>query len=42
MVDLNSTNGTYVNERLLGMNEVVRLKIGDIIRFADMEYTVGM
>lgn len=41
LIDLNSTNGTFLNERLLGMNESVRLNPGDMIRFADVEYTVG-
>jgi len=42
LVDLNSTNGTYVNGRLLGMNESVRLRAGDTVRFAEIEYTVGI
>lgn len=42
LVDLNSTNGTYLNQRLLEMNETVPLKVGDSVRFADVEYIVGV
>ncbi len=41
MTDLNSTNGTYLNARLLEPNETAQLRTGDVVRFADMEYTVG-
>lgn len=36
--DLNSTNGTYLNEELLSYKEVRQLKMNDIIRFADVQY----
>lgn len=36
--DLNSTNGTYVNEELLVYKEKRKLTINDIIRFADVRY----
>lgn len=36
--DLNSTNGTYVNEELLSYKEKRQLKSNDIIRFADVKY----
>lgn len=41
LTDLNSTNGTFLNDRLLEVNETVPLKIGDAVRFADVEYMVG-
>lgn len=41
VTDLNSTNGTYLNKKLLGVNETARLKVGDVLRFAEVEYTVG-
>lgn len=40
LVDLNSTNGTYVNEKILGMNERIKLNGGDILRFGSVEYSV--
>ena len=36
--DLNSTNGTYINDELLPYKEVRQLKSNDIIRFADVKY----
>lgn len=36
--DLNSTNGTFVNERKLNTNEKTRIMQGDKIRFADISY----
>jgi hypothetical protein len=36
--DLNSTNGTYVNEELLCYKEKRLLKSNDMIRFADIKY----
>ena len=36
--DMNSTNGTYVNEELLNYKEKRALNPGDIIRFADVKY----
>ena len=36
--DLNSTNGTYLNEELLAYKEIRQLKTNDIIRFADVQY----
>lgn len=41
LTDLNSTNGTFLNDRLLEVNETVPLNIGDAVRFADVEYVVG-
>ena len=41
LADLNSTNGTYINEKLLGMNERVKLNAGDVVRFGTVEYSVG-
>jgi pSer/pThr/pTyr-binding forkhead associated (FHA) protein len=35
LVDLNSTNGTYVNDVRLSPNEPVSLQDGDIIRLGD-------
>lgn len=40
LVDLNSTNGTYMNEKMLGMNERVKLNAGDVVRFGTVEYSV--
>ena len=42
LTDLNSTNGTYLNDRLLDVNETVLLGAGDVVRFADVEYVVGV
>lgn len=36
--DLNSTNGTYINDELLPYKEVRQLKSNDMIRFADVKY----
>ena len=36
--DLNSTNGTYVNDELLNYKEKRLLSAGDILRFADIKY----
>ena len=36
--DLNSTNGTYVNDTILNYKENRLLEVGDIIRFADVRY----
>jgi hypothetical protein len=36
--DLNSTNGTYVNEEPLEYKEKRKLKTNDMIRFADVKY----
>ena len=38
--DLNSTNGTYVNDRILSFEEKVRLNRADRIRFADVMYRI--
>ncbi len=41
--DLNSTNGTRINERLLEINETAELKDGDTVTFADipMSFRLG-
>lgn len=36
--DMNSTNGTFVNEELLNYKEKRVLSSGDVIRFADVKY----
>jgi len=36
--DLNSTNGTYVNDEILNYKEKRALSPGDVIRFADIKY----
>ena len=36
--DMNSTNGTYLNEEIVNYKERKRLNPGDIIRFADVKY----
>lgn len=36
--DMNSTNGTYVNEEMLNYKEQRKLQVGDILRFADVKY----
>ena len=41
LTDLNSTNGTYVNGRRLAVNEKVKIRLTDEIRFADLGYYVG-
>ena len=38
LTDLNSTNGTFYNNRRLEANETVELHPQDAIRFADIEY----
>ena len=37
--DLNSTNGTSINEKSLGGNETAELNDGDSIRFGDVSLT---
>lgn len=39
--DLNSTNGTFINERRLMIHECVRIQPGDTIAFARAQYRVG-
>lgn len=39
LVDLNSTNGTYVNGQQVAPNQEVRLNPNDKIKFADEEFT---
>lgn len=36
--DMNSTNGTFVNEKVLNYKEKQQLFSGDVIRFADVKY----
>ncbi len=36
--DMNSTNGTFLNEEMLNYKECRELQVGDIIRFADVKY----
>jgi len=36
--DMNSTNGTFVNEEILNYRESRLLCVGDVIRFADVKY----
>ena len=36
--DLNSTNGTFVNDEVLAYKEKKLLKSNDIVRFADVKY----
>jgi len=36
--DMNSTNGTYLNEEMLNYKEQRALNPGDVIRFADVKY----
>ena len=36
--DLNSTNGTFVNDEILSYKQKKQLKINDIVRFADVKY----
>lgn len=38
LTDLNSTNGTFHNNRRLEANETVEIKEEDVIRFANVEY----
>jgi len=38
LMDLNSTNGTRLNGRLLNVQESVKLSTGDCISFAEVEY----
>ena len=38
VTDLNSTNGTGVNEELLDANQTVQLKSGDIVHFSEVYY----
>ncbi len=38
ITDLNSTNGTVVNDELLEANQTMQLKSGDIIHFSDVYY----
>jgi hypothetical protein len=36
--DMNSTNGTFVNNEILNYREKRELKVGDIVGFADVKY----
>lgn len=36
--DMNSTNGTYVNDKILNYKERKQLYAGDFVRFADVKY----
>ena len=36
--DMNSTNGTYVNDVMLSYREKKSLSVGDVLRFADVKY----
>lgn len=38
LMDLNSTNGTRVNDRILDLQEEVKLSQGDCVSFAEVEY----
>ena len=38
LMDMNSSNGTYVNNKPIAYKEKYQLKINDIIRFADIKY----
>ena len=38
ITDLNSTNGTGVNDELLEANQTVQLKSGDIVNFSEVYY----
>lgn len=38
ITDLNSTNGTYINHKLIRANERVQIKPGDELSFADVRY----
>lgn len=38
LTDLNSTNGTFVNEQQMQANETVQLSSGDVIGFAEVYY----
>ena len=39
--DLGSSNGTYVNERVLGANEARPVKVGDVIGVGDIRLTIS-
>ena len=41
LCDLNSTNGTFLNGRRLGIHEKVAIHVSDEITFADLGYYVG-
>lgn len=41
LCDMNSTNGTFVNGRRLGIQEKVPIHVADEITFADLGYYVG-
>lgn len=41
LCDMNSTNGTFINGRRLGVNEKVPLHVSDEIAFAKTEYYIG-
>ena len=42
LADLNSTNGTFLNGGRLGVNEKARIRPGDSVGFADVEYRVEL
>ena len=41
LMDLNSTNGTFINGKRLGSNERELIEMGDVIAFADVSYRFG-
>ena len=41
LCDMNSTNGTYLNGRRLGIQEKVPIHVSDEITFAGLGYYVG-
>ena len=38
--DLNSTNGTFVNDERLKPHEIKEIEKGDVIKLADLEFSV--
>lgn len=42
LMDLNSTNGTFLNGGRLEVNEKARIRQGDIVGFADVKYVVDL
>jgi FOG: FHA domain len=42
LMDLNSTNGTFLNGGRLEVNEKARIRQGDVVGFADVKYVVDL
>ena len=42
VIDLGSTNGTFVNDQRIQANQSLLLQAGDVVRFGDREFTLDI